>query len=146
MSALARQRDPVAVNKIMSLVESGLTPEEIVKTVTAEMDHSEGGLEESFTSELKLVSQALAFRRPSISDTCEITSVLNEAYMAEIKGRESFREGVGIDKRTIESIFCDDSYKWIVVESPNGQGIVNDGAIIGVCCYSTDGVSRKNGI
>lgn len=50
-----------------------------------------------------------------------------------------------ISRQTVVDLFDDDSYKWCIVEAPSGKFIEEDGMILGVCCYSTDGVARKNG-
>lgn len=143
----AKQRDPKFVNQVLSLVESGMDPMEIITSLQASVSNSDSNEdeEEVFPDEIKLISQALAFREPSSSDFEEIFKVLSSAYKIETTGPESFRSGDPISKNDLYELFSSGQYKWLVVEAPSGRNIVEDGAILGVCCFSTDGVSRKNG-
>ena len=152
-ASFARTSCPKATNKIMTMVEAGMDTDEIavalqesaeVKALIASgEDHDE---EESFPGEIRLIAQALAFRSVVEDDDLpRILDVLSVAYSAEVSGLEAFRSGLSISRETLQGLYGDDSYKWLVVEAPNGHHIEVDGAILGVCCYSTDGVSRKNG-
>jgi hypothetical protein len=137
----------------MTMVEAGMDTDDIAMALreTAELkalvasgeDHDE---EESFPGEIRLIAQALAFRSVVEDDDLpRVLDVLSVAYSAEVSGLEAFRSGLSISRETLEGLYNDESYKWLVVEAPNGHHIEVDGAILGVCCYSTDGVSRKNG-
>ncbi len=149
----AAQKDPRAVNRLIGLLESGLSPEEAAKKMEFEaekaaLEEVEGpDEEETFTDEIKIISQALAFRRAEPDDLMEIMRLLNTAYSVETSdgGEESFRNGDGMSVEVAIRLFDDKSYEWLVVEAPNGQEAVKDGTLLGVCVYSTDGVSRRNG-
>jgi len=105
--------------------------------------------ETACTAEIKVIAQALAFRVPDESDLAAMTALLNAAYMPEIEGKEAFRgqsDTYAVTSELVEELFADKSYSWQIVEAPNGRGVEADGVILGVCCYSTDGVSRRNGL
>ena len=151
-------RDPALVSQLTSLIEKGYTPEDIAKTLISDNQRRElektGDIyenDEEFPDEIRLIAQALCYRVGTIDDINDIKKILNSAYKYELinnnndKCNEGFRtdkEAVAID--VITDLF-DQSYKWLIVEAPNGQNIEMDGVMLGVCCYSTDGVSRKNG-
>lgn len=148
----AAHKDPRAVNRLIGLLESGVSPEEAAKKMEFEaekaaLEEVEGpDEEETFTDEIKIISQALAFRKAEPDDLMEVMRLLNAAYSVETgDGEESFRRGDGMSVEVLISLFDDKSYEWLVVEAPNGREAVKDGTLLGVCVYSTDGVSRRNG-
>ncbi len=148
MSAEARKRDPKLVEEVISMVESGMGSMEIIEKVRSAQGPETTSVSEDvpIPEEIKVIAQALAFRVPTQSDLKEIVAVLKSAYSSEIRGPESFRsDKTAIEEDVVANLLSDSSYQWCVAEVPNGKGYVPDGAIIGVCCYSTDGVSRKNG-
>ena len=152
-------RDPGLINQVTALIEKGYNPSEIAKTLISDNEQREllktGDVydsEEEFPDEIRLIAQALCYRNGTIDDIDDIRKLLSRAYKFELfdnnneKCSEGFRkdkEAITID--TITQLFEQSSYKWLIVEAPNGHNIENDGVILGVCCYSTDGVSRKNG-
>lgn len=111
--------------------------------------------EDNVPSEIRLISQALAYRRAETSDLESLCQLLNRAYQPEIlKGSraatdESFRcDPTAILEETIRYYLEQQEsgeYQWLIVEAPSGCGIEEDGAILGCCCYSTKGVARRNG-
>ena len=133
------------------MVQNGLGTDEIALALTemAELENLKGENEEnkeSFPDEIRIIAQALAFREAETdSDFVSISSVLAEAYRAETDGLESFRVGISVSDQTLNDLRKDKSYHWLIVECPNGQGVEVDGAILGACCFSTDGTSRRNG-
>jgi len=151
-------RDPGLINQVTSLIEKGLTPEDIAKTLILDNERREliktGDIYESdeeFPDEIRLIAQALCYRNGTIDDINDIKKLLNNAYKYELinnnnsKCNEGFRKDKeAITNDTILELF-EQSYKWLIVEAPNGHNIEIDGVILGVCCYSTDGISRKNG-
>ena len=143
---------PEGTSKIMSMVEGGLGTDEIAAALKdmAELEGLESveglGERESFPDQIKVIAQALAFRSSEAEIDVDIFGdVLSAAYSEEINGLERFRLGEAIRKDLLKSLYRDKSYQWIVVEAPNGQGVEANGAVLGVCCFSTDGISRKNG-
>jgi len=152
-------RDPGLINQVTSLIEKGLTPIDIAKTLISDNEKREllktGDIydsDEEFPDEIRLIAQALCYRNGTIDDIDDIKKLLNNAYKYELlnnsngKYKEGFRidkEGITID--LITQLFEQSSYKWLIVEAPNGHNIENDGVMLGACCYSTDGISRKNG-
>lgn len=156
MLAKAIERDSDFVRKVLELVESGSTSEEVIRNLQEEQQQSLISSErERFPDEIELISQALAFRTPSEGDTLDIYKLICEAYKDEFIGDEAFLENVDCkpeDKHKILSfntlsqlLQASSNYNWLVMECPNGRGVVDDGTMIGVCCFSTNGVSRKNG-
>ena len=149
----ASKRDPAFVQRVFSLIEDGLTPEEILKQLYQDRELKE--LEnrgeytppekEKFSTEIEFLAQPFAFRVPQYLDLNEIHSLLSDAYKDETIGKEAFRSSVAIYREMIESLFDDKTFQWIIMEAPSGKSLTEDGAIIGVACFSTDGVSRKNG-
>ena len=149
------QKDPHMHARIMDLVQAGVAPEMIARTLDSELqtkrlEEEEGpATKEEFPDEILLISQALAFRQPSIEDASIICRLLNEAYKDEILGPEAFREEQPLV--TEESILAmlegqkAASFRWLCVEAPDGRGVEEDGAMLGVCCFTTDGVSKCNG-
>ena len=146
-----QKSNPELVNKLTALVEQGLNPEEIVKSLQEEvklkaLEEAEGPAdEERFPEEILIISQALAYRDAIESDLIEIARLLNAAYEPETRGEEAFRRGDGITADSVGELFQDKSYLWQIVEAPNGRGIEVDGVMLGVCCFSIDGISRRNG-
>jgi ribosomal protein S18 acetylase RimI-like enzyme len=145
-----RTQTPQSTAQLMGMVERGLGTDEIEAALkemaeTQAIEASEGVQEETFPKEIRLIAQALAFRSIEEADTAVVTEVLSDAYLAETIGEDSFRKGPSIPKQMIMDLLNDKSYKWILVEAPNGHNIEADGAVLGACCFSTDGVSRKNG-
>lgn len=137
--------------KITTLIEAGLNPEEIARNLQEEASKTkriefEGESDdEIFPDEIKVIAQALAFRNANFDDLDAIKLTLKSAYRCEIEGPESFRKGSVMNDEMVESLLRDSSYSWILVEAPNGQGVEEDGKLLGVCCFSTDGVSKRNG-
>lgn len=145
MSILTKQK---VMSQVMALMESGLTPEEIAKTMQAERERAiegESESDEEFPKEIKTMSQALAFRVGTIEDIPSIWKLLNKAYGAETFGGEAFRTGEAVLMSTIEHLFADQSYRWVLMEAPSGHDEENDGELLGLSCFSTTGVSRRNG-
>ncbi len=101
--------------------------------------------DEIFPDEIKLISQPLAYRQAFSHDLYALHDLLHQSYSTETVGAEAFRSGDPISKNTIKDLLNDKSYKWLIVEAPSGREVELDGAILGVCCYSIDGVSRRNG-
>jgi ribosomal protein S18 acetylase RimI-like enzyme len=156
MLAKATERDPEFVRKVLDLVEAGSSSEEVIKSLQEEQRASQEPKErEIFPDEIRLIAQALAFRAPVNDDILEIHTLLCEAYMDEFLGEEAFLENLQgqqedkfkiISKEALSELFQKSSgYDWLIMECPNGRGVVDDGTIIGACCFSTNGVSRKNG-
>ncbi len=167
-------KDPHLVARIHDLIESGLNPEDIATALTTEdamkSEKEElGEIEvierEQFPDEILLMSQALAFREPTMEDIDGIVYVLNDAYTLEIEGAEAFRKynnndnvnnvkkeangktnnkGLVVDENLIKEMMESKEYKFLITEAPDGRGVEEDGTILGVCCYTTDGVSRRN--
>lgn len=145
MSILTKQK---VMSQVMALMESGLTPEEIAKTMQAERERAiegESESDEEFPKEIRTMSQALAFRVGTIDDIQNIWKLLNKAYGAETSGSEAFRSGEAVMLSTIEHLFADESYRWTLMEAPSGHDEESDGVLLGLCCFSTTGVSRRNG-
>lgn len=152
--------NPVMLSKVLGMAESGQLAEEIGKTLAEEnylhdlekLGEYESDKIEYFPNEIKLIAQALCFRVGNFDDMKIIHKVLNAAYFIEIKSisdetkQEVFRNDTeAVTYNFIESLFDDKSLKWLVVEAPNGHGIENDGVMLGACCYSVDGLSKRNG-
>lgn len=144
--------DPVLNSKVREYVETlGLSSEELLNQLQNEaiqqlMEAEEGKNEEVIPSEIRIISQALAYRSATIDDIDEIFALLSQAYQEELYGGEAFRkDAAAVSKDSIIQYIEDPSYEWTLLEAPNGQGYEKDGVLLGACCYSTDGVSRKNG-
>lgn len=61
-------------------------------------------------------------------------------------GKEAFRRGPGtVSKALVSRLLQGGGYQWVLLEVPNGCNIESDGTVLGVCCFTTDGVCRKNG-
>lgn len=143
-------RKGLAVAKLQGLIESGLDPDQIIATLQQEDAEKhrvseEGPDDETFADEIKIIAQALAFRVACEDDIPAITNLLRQAYLVETDGSESFRTGDSFSTESVIALYSDPSYRWLIVEAPNGQGVEVDGVMLGICCYSMDGVSRRNG-
>jgi hypothetical protein len=100
---------------------------------------------------IKVIAQALAYRRPERSDAPAILSLINLSYRAECIGREAFRKDEPcITMSVLEQIlFEDDEHQWLLVEAPDRSvegylGTIGE-SILGVMCYTTHGQSKRNG-
>ena len=140
MNTAAGRKDPKAVNQLISMLESGMSPAEAAKRMEEEAERAalqevEGpDEEEEFPDEIKIISQALAFRKAEPEDLMSIMKLLNAAYGVEVgQGEESFRSGDPVSVEVVIRLFDDSSYEWLVTEAPNGQEVLQDGAILGVC-------------
>jgi hypothetical protein len=151
MAEYFQRQNPAGMAKVMNLVESGLGTDEIAQvlydeSVLKELEKVEGARELKIPDEIRIIAQALAYREDIYDeDLPKVHGVLNQAYSAEIRGSEAFREGEGVSLETIKDLFEDESYKWLVVEVPNGHGVEEDGAILGAVCFSVSGLSKRNG-
>jgi hypothetical protein len=135
--------------KILGLVESGLTPDEIISQLQHDSiwRDSPENEKEKFSNEIRIISQPLAYRSAILDDARSLVHLLNNAYSAETIGDESFRKGNLTTLSEIEELICDEDYKWLVMEAPDGlRGGEEDGFLLGAACYSNSGVSRCNGI
>ncbi len=86
-----------------------------------------------------------------------IVRIINSAYDKEVVGPEAFRKGPTVTEAQIRNLLTpteqqDDEgaavasgYRWLLLEVPCGMNIEADGTVLGVCCYTTDGLCRKNG-
>lgn len=137
--------DPHIANQIVQLIEGGYDPQQIAQKLI-EDSKPKTFEKEIFSDKIMIASQPLAFRDAVESDLKQIHIILTLAYTPEVNGAESFRSGEVVRLETIQSLYEDKSYRWIVVEVPDGRGIENDGSIIGACCFSIDGTSRRNGV
>jgi hypothetical protein len=143
-----KAKDPTLVNQVTELIESGLNPQQIANYLMEQSQRQAAGIEdepEIFSEEITIASQALAFRDATPEDAGTISRIINDAYQGEVIGDEAFREGPTVSEDLITDMLAIDTYKWTVVEVPCGYGIEEDGTVMGVCCYTTDGVSRRNG-
>jgi uncharacterized protein YoaH (UPF0181 family) len=145
MSYLLKQKTLAQIHELM---EKGMTAEEIAKKLQADREKSfePPEPEEEFASEIRTISQALAYRMGTVDDAVAIHRLLNAAYQAEIVGSQAFRTGPAVSMEDVNGLFLDGSYHWLLVEAPNGFEEESDGLLLGVSCFSTDGVSRRNGI
>ena len=156
-ASFARTSAPKATNKIMTMVEAGMDTDAIAAALQERADLKHvvateglgavpGGEEEAFPREIRLIAQALAFTSDvTEADVFRVHSVLSAAYVAECGGAEAFRGGPALGRAAVEALVSDPCYRWVLVEAPNGHRAEEDGALLGACCYTTDGVSRKNG-
>ncbi len=148
MSEFSRKHPEMAA-KLMTLAESGLTPDEIMNQFKMDDEAKEfankKSTTEDFPDEIMLISQALAYRTATDSDFPALRGLLGSSYGAEVTGSEAFRSGDSISESSLRDLLNDSSYKWLLVEAPSGRDVEMDGAILGACCYSTDGISRRNG-
>ena len=66
--------------------------------------------------EVRVVAQALAFRRADAADAVELTSVILKGYDGENSGRpEGFRTAPILDVETVEAMIGDPDCHWILV-------------------------------
>lgn len=135
-------------SKVINLAESGLSPEMIANRIMEENEISANNYDdpEAFSDGMKVVAQALAFRRANVMDCTAITRLINIAYKDETEGVESFRSGECVTKTIIMGMLNDKEYLWQLVEAPNGFGVEEDGQLIAVSCFTVNGTSRKNGV
>src|SRR4051812_1318131 len=119
-------------SQVIGLVQDGLTPEEIVKTMIEKTNQGQNKTEEAeeIPEGVQIIAQALAYRTPdSRTDFDEIKRLLNDAYRAEVYGGSSFREPPALSEATLHDLFNNDpksEYHWLVVEAPNAHGIEKD--------------------
>ena len=142
------KKDPALVSQVTELIQSGLNPQQIADHLMEQSRRQSEGIEEEpevFSDEVLIASQALAFREASKDDAGKISRIINDAYQGEIVGPEAFREGPTVTESIIADMLDIDTYHWTLVEAPCGRGIEEDGTVLGVCCFTTDGVSRRNG-
>lgn len=143
------------MSEIMGLAENGLLPQDIASKLLADhgidKDRVDNDEPVVFSDGVHMISQALAYRVPVESDYDEIKSLINASFVHDISGEYAFREPPGITNNIFDSLFDSiihkdrsSSYHWLIVEAPNGYDIEKDGIILGVCCYTTDGVARNN--
>lgn len=91
-------------------------------------------------------SQALAYRDATTEDEEVIVRIINAAYAPEVSGQEAFRVGPGtVTRGEVQALLACPAHQWLLLELPRGRNIETDGTVLGVCCYTTDGVCRKNG-
>lgn len=143
------KKHPQLAAELQTLIESGMNPDQLIqhfkeKDESKEGDDGSTDAPELFPDEIRMISQAFAYREPASDDIKGVYDLLNAAYMDELNGPESFRvsrtkESVSLE--TIQYLFADSSYQWLVMENPSEDS----DAMIGACCFSTDGVSRRNG-
>lgn len=144
-----KHKDAALVNQVTELIERGLNPQQIANHLMEQSRRQAQGIEdepEIFSDQITIASQALAFRDALLEDAAMISRIINDAYHGEVIGDEAFREGPTVSETLISDMLAIDTYHWTVVEAPRGFGIEENGTVLGVCCYTTDGVSRKNGV
>eukprot|EP01031_Cornospumella_fuschlensis_P045764 gene45764-56014_t len=142
---------PEVQAKIRGAVEAeGLNPEEVMRRLHEEAELQLLGDEapdaDHIPSHIYIIAQALAYRSAIPEDESELHGLLNEAYRDEIEGPESFRTGEAVSRDEVNFYLNSPNFNWILAEAPNGHGIEKDGILLGACCFSTDGVSRRNGL
>jgi N-acetylglutamate synthase-like GNAT family acetyltransferase len=136
--------------EILGLIQDGKVPLEIAQKVL-NFENASDPLEradlqrESFSDEMVAISQALAYRQASAGDSTAICRLLNQAYAPEVVGSESFRLGDFMSAEDISTSIDEGELNWLIMEVPEGRQTDSDEAIIGICSYSTDGISRRNG-
>mmetsp|Transcript_14544 Transcript_14544/g.24152 ORF Transcript_14544/g.24152 Transcript_14544/m.24152 type:complete len:332 (+) Transcript_14544:201-1196(+) len=150
----AQKKDPQLVAQIQDMIESGMEPQKIADTLLEQAERVREGLpamreeeQEFFSDEIIIASQALAYRDAIDDDVDVIVRIINAAYEKEVVGPEAFREGPGTvsGSEVRELLVGESSYQWVLLEVPCGMNIETDGTVLGVCCYTTDGICRKNG-
>lgn len=155
----AQRKDPQLVAQIQDMIERGMDSQQIAdvlveqtarKEEMREMCNQRGGEDnederEFFPDEIVIASQAVAYRDATPADISTIAHLINSAYEKECAGKEAFRSGLTVTEEQIGNMFADDTYRWLLLELPCGMNIEKDGAVLGVCCYTTEGVCRKNG-
>lgn len=141
---------PQVQAKIRDAVEAeGLSPEEVLRRLheQAELEllGDEAPESDKIPNQIYIIAQALAYRAAAPEDLEEIFALLNESYSDEVSGKDAFREGPAVRKSEVEELLSDADLLWLVGEAPNGHGYERDGVILGVCAYTTNGISRRNG-
>ncbi|RYG66799.1 hypothetical protein EON64_08925 [archaeon] len=142
---------PEVQAKIRGAVEAeGLNPEEVLRRLHEEAELQLLGDEapdgERIPNQIYIIAQALAYRSATTEDESELFGLLNEAYRDEVEGPDSFRTGEAVGKNEVRFYLTSPNFTWLLAEAPNGHGIEKDGVLLGACCYSTDGISRRNGM
>lgn len=96
-------------------------------------------------NEIRVVAQALAFRGAQRTDARELETLINAAYRGEMAGQpEGFRQSPVVDGAMIRAMIADSDCKWVIAETPNGQDAVEDGTILGACCFSVGSAASNN--
>ena len=137
--------------QILSLIEDGHLPLDIAeKVLNFDKDLFNPGEKpdiekEKFSEELIAVAQALAYRKGTLHDINTIFDLLNMSYISDIEGPEAYRSGCLMSLEAIKDSIETESLNWLLVEVPEGRSTIEDGSVIGLCSYSTDGISRRNG-
>lgn len=134
--------------RILDLVDKGYESGQIIDILREEEERKINPMEEEvFPDAVRMTAQALAFRTAELSDVDDVYEVLRSAYLCEMNGDEAFLSASthNISKDEILKYISDSSYKFILLEAPNGYEIEHDGFVLGATCYSTDGESKKNG-
>lgn len=142
-------------NKIKNAAEfRGLEPEQILKELHEEAElrliaEKEGigavqSVDEPIPHEVQLIAQALAYRSATLDDLFQLHALLAKAYEPEINVR-GFRNDLEAVSKDSVQFYLEESnqYQWLIQETPDGRFFEQDGAILGACCFSTDGVYRN---
>lgn len=141
------EKDSQFVEDVFDLINQGNRAEEIIQILQSkqEVKQEQNISDDIIPSDIKVVSQALAFSEPCLEDMREIYNLLLSAYNCEVFGNEKFLLKSTIQYDELIEIFKSNDYKWLMAQCPSGRGIIADSSILGVCCYSTSGYSRKDG-
>lgn len=148
---ISRDMSSELTPEILGLIQDGHLPLEIAKKVLNCEKNLQAPSErhvsetETFPDELLVISQALAYRKPTLADSKHMYNLINKCYYPEVDGSESFRTGYFMSIENIESSIVDASLSWLLVEVPEGRETDDDGSIIALCSFTTDGKSRRNG-
>lgn len=131
--------------RILDLAEKGFEPTDILRILEEEQEVK--AEEEPIPDNIRIIAQAFACRPAGAKDLEELFSLLSGAYASESSGEEAFLEpsSSSVSREIVLQYISDESYQFLVFEIPKGFGIEKDGMIIAACCFSTDGVSRRNG-
>jgi N-acetylglutamate synthase-like GNAT family acetyltransferase len=137
--------------RILELIDKGYESTQIVDILREEEQRRDEPKDEVelFPDAIRIAAQALAFRQAVIADAEQIYELLKEAYKSEVDGPEASLTAdskSSITKEDIVHYIEGQGYQFLLTEAPNGYGIESDGRIIGACCFSTDGESKRNGI
>jgi hypothetical protein len=135
--------------RILELVEKGYESSQIIEILRDDQEKVNEPVEsETFPDSIRIISQAFATRRATPDDAHEIYELLKQAYECEINGDEAFldKSSASLTKEEVLNFITDGSFYFMVMEVPNGLDIEKDGMIIAVCCFSTDGESKRNGV
>ncbi len=79
---------------------------------------------------IRVIAQALAYRRPAEEDVRPVLALINLSYLAECIGREAFRkdeECISFDRLT-SLMFEDVDHQWLIVEAP-GRNLDSNGGV-----------------